>query len=105
LYSVILVRPALMVAQWCRSFDLSVIDRTVDGIATATVRLSRWDGRFDLGIVDGLVNLVGNVVFACGAWLRNIQTGYIRSYILFLVLAAVCIFIVLSYFVTLAVAG
>jgi NADH-quinone oxidoreductase subunit L len=105
LYSVIMVRPALVVAQWCRNFDVSVIDRAVDGIAMATVRLSRWDGIFDLGIIDGLVNLVGNVVFACGAWLRNIQTGYIRSYVLFLVLAAIGIFFALSYFVTLAVAG
>src|SRR5262249_43321063 len=105
LYSVILVRPALVVAQWCRSFDVGVIDRLVDGIARSTVRLSKLDGRFDLGIIDGLVNLIGSVVYACGAWLRNIQTGYIRSYVLFLVLAAVGIFFVLTYFVTLAVAG
>ena len=36
--------------------------------------------------------------------LRDVQTGYIRSYVLFLVLAAVGLFLLLSWFVTLAVA-
>jgi NADH-quinone oxidoreductase subunit L len=98
LYSVLFMRPALVVAHWCRSFDLGVIDRFVDGLGRATVKVSRWDGRFDLGIVDGLVNLTGRVVYDIGAWLRGIQTGYLRSYILFLVLAVIGIFFLLAYF-------
>jgi NADH-quinone oxidoreductase subunit L len=105
LYSAVLVRPALVVAYWCRNFDLRVIDGIVHALGRGTVRLSRWDGQFDLGIVDGLVNLTARVIYACGAWLRHVQTGYIRSYVLFLVLAAIGIFFVLSYFVTLAAAG
>ncbi len=99
LYSALLVRPALTVAGWCRAFDTRVIDGTVDGTARATVRVARWDGKFDLGIIDGLVNLTARVVYAVGLWLRRIQTGYIRSYVLFLVLAAIGIFAALSYFV------
>ena len=57
---------------------------------------------FDNGIVDGLVNLMGNVVYGVGGWLANVQTGYLRSYVLFLVLAAVAIFMVLAYFVRMA---
>jgi NADH-quinone oxidoreductase subunit L len=105
LYSVLLVRPALVVAHWFKRFDLGVIDGIIHGVARSTVNLSRWDGRFDNGIVDGLVNLVGRVVYAIGAWTRGLQTGYLRSYVLFLVLAAVGIFIALSYFVALAAAG
>jgi NADH-quinone oxidoreductase subunit L len=105
LYSVILVRPALVVAHWCRAFDARVIDPIVDNLGRATVKVSQWDGRFDLGIVDGLVNLTGAVVYACGAWLRRFQTGYIRSYVLFLVLAAIGIYLALSYFLTLAAAA
>jgi NADH-quinone oxidoreductase subunit L len=105
LYSAILVRPALVAAYWCRAFDAHVIDRIIDNTARATTKLSRWDGLFDYAIVDGLVNLTGRVVFACGAWLRRIQTGYIRSYVLFLVLAAVGIFYLLAYFFNLAKAG
>ena len=42
----------------------------------------------DREAVRDLVNLVAEVWYAVGIWLRNVQTGYIRSYILFLALAA-----------------
>ena len=85
-------------AHWCRSFDTRVIDGFVDGAAAAGVWVSRLNGRFDLGIVDGLVNLTGRVCYAVGGWFREVQTGYLRSYVLFLVMAAVGIFVLLSYF-------
>ncbi|HMC90047.1 MAG TPA: NADH-quinone oxidoreductase subunit L, partial [Gemmataceae bacterium] len=61
LYSAILVRPALAVAQWCRAFDFGVIDGSVDALGRFTVRLAKWDGLFDLEIIDGLANLTGRV--------------------------------------------
>jgi NADH-quinone oxidoreductase subunit L len=105
LYSVMVVRPALMVAWACRFFDLKVIDGIIHTVARVTVRVSRVDGWIDNSIVDGLVNLVGNTTYNLGSRLRNLQTGYLRSYVLFLVLAAVAIFALLSYFVSLATAG
>jgi len=105
LYSAVLVRPALHAAHWCRNFDTYIIDGFINRAAWATTMLSRWDGIFDLAIVDGLVNLTGRIIFACGAWLRRFQTGYIRSYVLFLVLAAIGIFFALTYFLNLAAAG
>jgi proton-translocating NADH-quinone oxidoreductase chain L len=98
-YDVLLVRPAHVVAGWARWFDLKVIDGIIDGLARWTVQVSQWDGRFDLGIIDGLVNLTADVVYAVGSWLRVFQTGSIRSYVLFLALAAVGIVAVLSYVV------
>jgi hypothetical protein len=45
------------------------------------------------------------VFYAIGARAREVQTGSLRNYVLFLALAAVGIFVVLSYvFVSLAVA-
>jgi NADH-quinone oxidoreductase subunit L len=105
LYSAVLVRPSLVVAGWCRAFDTYVIDGFLNGLARITVWVSKWDGRFDNGVVDGLVNLIANVTYGIGARLRNVQTGFLRSYVLFLVLAAVGIFILLSYLVTMAAAG
>jgi NADH-quinone oxidoreductase subunit L len=105
LYSAILVRPALAVAHFCRAFDTYVIDGTVNALARVTVKVARWDGQFDLGVIDGLVNLTGRVFYSSGTWLRNVQTGYLRSYVLFLVLAAIGVFFLLSYVVTLALAG
>jgi NADH-quinone oxidoreductase subunit L len=105
LYSAILVRPALVVAHAFRWFDLHVIDGVLHGVAYTTLAVKRWNGWFDFHIIDGLANLIGNTIYGVGAGLRNVQTGYLRSYVLFLVLAAVGIFVVLSYFVAMAAAG
>jgi NADH-quinone oxidoreductase subunit L len=102
LYSVILVRPALAVAGWCRGFDLKLIDGFADWLGGFTVRVSEWDGRFDLGVIDGAANGIAYVAYAIGGWFRKFQTGFIRSYVLFLVLAALGIFFALSYLVAMA---
>jgi NADH-quinone oxidoreductase subunit L len=98
LYSAALVRPSLAVARWCKSIDLQGIDRVVDGSAAFTVRTARGGGRFDNGVIDGLVNLVATVAYGIAGWFRSWQTGYLRSYVLFLALAAVGLFVLLSYF-------
>jgi NADH-quinone oxidoreductase subunit L len=105
LYSVAVVRPALAVAHGFKWFDLTVIDGFIHFLAWFIVLVSRWDGIFDNRVVDGLVNLVGNVTYRVGSSLRNVQTGALRSYVLFLALAAVCLFVVLSYFVSFVSAG
>jgi NADH-quinone oxidoreductase subunit L len=99
LYDVLLVQPALGVARWCRSFDTEFIDGLVDDLARATVSVAKWDGRFDLGVIDGAANLIARVAYAFGGWFRTVQTGYIRSYVLFLVLGALSVFFALTYFV------
>jgi NADH-quinone oxidoreductase subunit L len=98
LYSAVLVRPALMVARWCRAFDNYVIDGFVDWLGRSTVRLSWGSGRVDHHGVDGLVNWVADICYRFGARLRGLQTGYLRSYVLFLVLAAVGIWMLLLVF-------
>lgn len=103
-YSALVVRPALVVAGWFKWFDANVIDGVVHWVARTTVRLAHWDGIFDNGVVDGVVNLIANVTHAIGVALRHVQTGFIRSYILFLAMAAVGLFAALSWFVSLATA-
>jgi NADH-quinone oxidoreductase subunit L len=105
LYSAFLVRPALVVAYWARAFDTYVIDGIIDTTGRLAVLVSKGGGWVDLGIVDGLANLIAYVVQGAGARLRTVQTGYLRSYILFLALAVVAIFAILSYFVAVAAAG
>jgi NADH-quinone oxidoreductase subunit L len=104
LYSAALVRPSLTVASWFKRFDLGAIDGFVNGLGRASVWLASAWGRFDLGIIDGLVNVTGDTIYAIGAWMRRWQTGYLRSYVLFLALAVIALFIVLSYFVAVAAA-
>jgi NADH-quinone oxidoreductase subunit L len=105
LYSAIAVRPALVIAHWFKWFDLTVIDGVIHFVAFATVRVSRWDGLFDHNIVDGLVNVVGGAVSRVGNGLRGVETGSLRNYILFLVLAAVGIFLLLTWWVAMVMAA
>ena len=91
LYSALLVRPGLVVAQLVPLVRHHVIDGVLShGLATvhgAGVALGR---PVRSRIVDGLVNLIGRrVATRVGNWLRGVQTGYLRSYVLFLVLAAI----------------
>ena len=89
LYHAVLIRPALSLAQYCRRFDWNILDGLVDGSARMTVKASDIDGWIDFRIVDGAVNWVGDWVYAVGDWLRYLQTGQLRQYVVFLAVAAV----------------
>jgi NADH-quinone oxidoreductase subunit L len=104
-YSVLLVRPTMIVARAFRAFDLTCIDGVLHALARWTVGLSRISGMFDNGFIDYLVNLVGRTTYRLGTSVPEVQTGYLRSYVLFLVLAAIGLFAVLTYFAAMAVAG
>jgi NADH-quinone oxidoreductase subunit L len=59
--------------------------------------LARFLGQgFEVTVIDGVVNGVGRTVAASGAWLRRLQTGFVRNYALSIFLGAV---IVLGYFI------
>jgi NADH-quinone oxidoreductase subunit L len=105
LYSAVVVRPALVVAGWCRWFDTVVIDGVLHFVARGAVWLSGRGGWVDLRVVDGIANLVGQVCWGLGGTFRRVQTGYLRSYVLFLVLAAVGIWLILYLVLTPAAAG
>jgi NADH-quinone oxidoreductase subunit L len=94
-YSAMIVRPGVTVSRWAATFDRVAIDGLVNSLAKVAVFASWLTGAIDRIFVDGLVNLIANVCHAIGLWLRNVQTGYLRSYILFLALAAMGIFVLL----------
>ncbi len=97
-YSAVLVRPALVVAGWARWFDTNVIDGTIHVIAKVNVAISFLSGLNDRRVVDGLADLTAAVCQGIGNRLRRVQTGYIRSYVLFLVLAAMGLWVLLHVF-------
>jgi NADH-quinone oxidoreductase subunit L len=105
LYSAVLVRPGLTVANWARNFDTNVIDGFVHLLARIGVFVSWISGLFDRYVVDGLANLLASVSYGIGGWFRGFQTGYLRSYVLFLVLAAVSIWVILSFLTGTPAAG
>ncbi|MBY0229374.1 MAG: NADH-quinone oxidoreductase subunit L [Gemmataceae bacterium] len=104
-YSVLVVRPAMTVAHFFKWFDLRVLDGFIHSLARGTVTVAKGHGKFDNGFIDWLVNLVANVTHSIGSSFRSVQTGFLRSYVLFLALAAAALFVALAYFVSIANAG
>jgi NADH-quinone oxidoreductase subunit L len=96
LYSAVIVRPGLVISQGCAAFDRTIVDGLVNLTGRVGVKTSDVSGKADRGIVDGFVNLIADVSYAVGTWLRNVQTGYLRTYILFLALAAMALFVLFA---------
>lgn len=99
LYDFLFVQPTLVISRLIANFDKRVIDWFLDGTATATVWFSRaWDLIADRGIVDGSVNLFAGWMYSLGLSLRSVQTGQIRQYVMFIVIGAIAIFVLISFF-------
>ncbi len=75
-------------------FDQNVIDSVVNGVAAGTIAASRAVAGFDTYVVDGLVNLVAGMAQFTGLVFRQLQTGRIQTYIVYLVLGVVVLFLV-----------
>jgi NADH-quinone oxidoreductase subunit L len=105
LYRRTVVRPVLAAAAGCRAVDLYVLDGAGMLLARGWQWLSRWAGRFDRKVVDGLADGVGAAVSRASAATGGLQTGSLRGYALWLVLAAAGVFVALMYVVTVVARG
>ncbi len=93
IYDALLVRPTLGLARSIAEIDRVLIDGVVNGLAAAAVGLSRFEGVFDRVAVDGLVNLIARLTYDLGDWGRSLQTGRLRSYLMFLSAGVVVLFV------------
>jgi NADH-quinone oxidoreductase subunit L len=99
LYDAIFVQPTHVVSRLAAGVDKRWIDGLIDFLARATVRFSyAWDVVADRGIVDGIANLTASWTYSLGNSLRAVQTGNLRQYVLFIVVGAVAIFVLISFF-------
>jgi proton-translocating NADH-quinone oxidoreductase chain L len=89
LYDFLFVRPTLSLARGLAWLDQKGVDAVVNGAASLTELLSRAEGIFDRIAVDGLVNLTAQGVYVLGDYGRSLQTGRLRSYLLFLAVGLV----------------
>jgi NADH-quinone oxidoreductase subunit L len=88
------------------SFDRQWIDGLLDGTARGCVRISQfWDHLADRLVVDGLVNVLADWTYDLGVSLHALQTGRIRQYVLFIVVGAIAIFVLISFFWSPSLAG
>ncbi|MEV0552088.1 proton-conducting transporter membrane subunit [Streptomyces sp. NPDC050597] len=78
---VLLVAPTMRLAHAAAAFDDRVLDRAVDGSASATLRLARWTNDVVERAVDGTVGAVAAGTRALGRWARRPQTGQLHQYL------------------------
>jgi NADH-quinone oxidoreductase subunit L len=73
-------------------FDSNVIDGIVNGVATVTIGISRAMGGFDTYVVDGIVNLLAGITQFGGLIFRQVQTGKIQTYVVYVVIGVIALF-------------
>jgi NADH-quinone oxidoreductase subunit L len=106
LYDWMWVRPVLRIGGWIAACDRRLIDGLIDGTAWAVRWLAvAWDFIADRTLVDGLVNLMARWTYGIGVWLRGFQTGRLRQYVMFIVIGAVALYVLVSFFWTSSLAG
>jgi NADH-quinone oxidoreductase subunit L len=98
LYVLIFIRPVMFVSRRIADFDKQVIDRFINGLAIAVRQVSSLDDAIDRLFVDGLVNWTARRVYSAGIALRSLQTGRLRQYVMFIVVGAVGLFVLISFF-------
>ena len=102
LYHRLFVRSVHGLAFLAAWIDRVVIDWTVDHLALAVRSLAHADDWLDRVFVDGAVNRLAAVVYGLGAWFGLWQSGRIRSYIVWIVVGLVTLFIMGSIYFGLA---
>ena len=97
LYWAVLVVPTMMLSKWIAWFDRNIIDSILHGAAAICKGGSRViDVLFDQTIVDGSVNSFARGTWDFGVWLRRLQTGSLRQYVMFIVLCTVALFLAIG---------
>ncbi|MEX0586699.1 MAG: proton-conducting transporter membrane subunit, partial [Pirellulales bacterium] len=98
IYDFVFVRPTLALASAIAWLDRNVLDWVIDGLARLVVVVSKYDDWFDRLFVDGLVNGLARLTYSIADSLRGLQTGRIRQYVMFVVVATVALFVLVSFY-------
>ena len=99
LYDVLFVKPTHAISKVVTAFDGRVLDGILHSIARGTrVLASIWDRLLERSMIDGLANGIGRWTQRVGISLRNVQTGQLRQYVLFIVVGTVALFLMVSFF-------
>jgi NADH-quinone oxidoreductase subunit L len=97
LYDLIFVRPVLWISGFLSWFDRGIIDSILHGSAAICRGFSAIvDALFDQTVVDGTVNTFAAGTWNFGLWLRRLQTGNLRQYVMFIVVGTVMLFIAIT---------
>lgn len=98
LYHYIFVKPTLWIGGFAAWFDRGIIDSIIHGAAAICRGLSKVvDFLFDQTVVDGTVNTFASGTWGLGLWLRRLQTGNLRQYVMFIVVGTVLLFVAITF--------
>ncbi len=99
LYQWLFVRPTHVIARLVAAFDRRWIDWLLDTAASLTARFARlWEWLLDKKTIDVCVDAIAGRTYRLGLSLRNVQTGSLRQYVLFLVVGLIAVFLIISFF-------
>ena len=105
IYEWIFVKPAHGVAMLASANDRGIIDSILHLVAWASRQLAAVDAWVDRVVVDGVVNTLASVTWSSGLRLRDLQTGRLRQYVMFIVVGTVAIFLLASMMLSTTVAS
>jgi NADH-quinone oxidoreductase subunit L len=101
LYDMLFVRPTLWCSRLVAQLDRGGIDWLIDNLAVVTrwftVGFDRWIDRI---FIDGLVDWMAEKTYALGLWLRKVQTGRLRQYVVFIVVGTVAMYLLATFGLT-----
>jgi len=98
LYWYVFLKPTMVLSGWIAWFDLTIIDSILHGSAASCRGGSRVvDVLFDRTMVDGSVNTFARSTWDFGLWLRKLQTGSLRQYVMFIVVGTVLLFVAVTF--------
>jgi NADH:ubiquinone oxidoreductase subunit 5 (subunit L)/multisubunit Na+/H+ antiporter MnhA subunit len=97
LYAVIFIRPAHVIAEIASRFDRKGIDWFIDHTAIWTKSIAKIDDAIDRYFVDGFVNLLAAWTWSTGRWMKNVQTGSLRQYVMLIVIGTVALTILIKF--------
>jgi NADH-quinone oxidoreductase subunit L len=96
IYNALFVQPTLFIGRRVAQFDKQVIDGLIDRLAWLTRGVAHLDDLIDRYFIDGLVNLTASCTYGIGIWFRGAETGKLRQYVMFIVVATVALFFLVS---------
>jgi NADH:ubiquinone oxidoreductase subunit 5 (subunit L)/multisubunit Na+/H+ antiporter MnhA subunit len=99
LYEYIFIRPVHWLSRIISNFDLLCIDWFLNKLAWLVHSFSVVAERIaDQNIVDGFVNTFASVTYNSGLRLREVQTGSLRQYVMFIGAGTVAVFALATFF-------
>ncbi|MFM2094679.1 MAG: hypothetical protein RIS70_1803, partial [Planctomycetota bacterium] len=99
LYDWCFIRPTHVVSRVFANIDRNWIDGFLHLVARVTKSFSSfWARLADQTVIDGFVNLLAAWMHSLGLSMRQVQTGKLRQYVMFIVAGALALFVLISFF-------